>query len=288
MTLLRTTHLSDFRNIHAGRRCFVVGNGPSLNRIDMSLLRSEITFGSNRVYHGFEKWGFGFTYWSIEDMMVAEDIAAEWTAAMISSPMYPSTVFVPQDLMHHVEAHVTAFTNPCVPVNFTRREYFPRLYPFSLDPAETIWGGTVTYLLLQLAALMGCDPIILVGVDFNYVIPDSVTRLDPYRLVSNEDDPNHFFPAYFGKGRKWHDPNLSRMRVAYLSAAKASRRHGFRIYNATPRSKLDVFQRVDYLQAMRGNYRPVSHFEGPRMLFARVNRVRWARAARYMLGRITG
>jgi hypothetical protein len=39
--------LSPFRNRHAGRRAFVVGNGPSLAKMDLGLLRNEITFGSN-------------------------------------------------------------------------------------------------------------------------------------------------------------------------------------------------------------------------------------------------
>jgi len=267
----RFKNLRDFQNIHAGQRCFVIGNGPSLNKIDMSLLRSEITFGSNRVYHGFQNWGFGFTYWSIEDMLVAEDIAAEWTREMISSPRYPSTVFVPQDLMQHVEAHVEIFSNPCVPVNFARREFYPNLYPFSVDPAEIAWGGTVTYLLLQLAAIMGCNPIILIGVDFNYVIPRTATRLDQFDLLSNEDDPNHFFPAYFGKGRKWHDPMLPRMRVGYLSAWTAARDYGFKIYNATSGTKLDVFTCVNYYRALKGDYRPDSRFEKVHVLIANLS-----------------
>lgn len=41
---------SSYRNIHAGRRCFIIGTGPSLLSIDMaylSRLEGEITFGVN-------------------------------------------------------------------------------------------------------------------------------------------------------------------------------------------------------------------------------------------------
>jgi hypothetical protein len=263
--------LSDFQNIHSGQRCFVIGNGPSLNRIDLSLLRSEITFGSNRVYHGFPKWGFGFTYWSIEDMMVAEDIADEWTSRMVTEPPYPSTIFVPGDLLHLVHAQGKPCVNPCIPVNFTRNEFYPQLFPFSIDPGQISWGGTVTYLLLQLAAIMGCNPIILLGIDFNYVIPATVRRLKPYQLVSTEDDPNHFFPEYFGKGRKWHDPFTPRMKVAYISAARAAKRHGFSILNATPGTKLKVFRRIDFRDAIEGTYGRETFSEKVERLAANVN-----------------
>jgi predicted O-methyltransferase YrrM len=249
-----TKTLEDYRNIHAGNRCFVVGNGPSLNNIDMSRLASEITFGSNRIYHGFEKWGFGFTYWSIEDKLVAEDIAAEWTREMLSEPRYSSTVFVPQDLMHLVEEHVTDFRNPCCPVSFSRKPFAPNLPEFSTDPAKVVWGGTVTFLLFQLAVIMGCDPIILLGIDFSYTVPKSVKQLGGFDLMSTDNDPNHFFPDYFGKGRKWHVPDVSRMKLAYLSAQEASKRHGFRVYNATPGTKLTVFPQIDYEDCLKGDY----------------------------------
>lgn len=261
----------------------MIGNGPSLNRIDMSRLKSEITFGSNRVYQGFEKWGFGFTYWSIEDMLVAEDIADEWTREMIGSPRYATTVFVPQDLMHHVRHRVSHYEDRCVQINFVRKEYYPSIFPFSNDPSEVMWGGTVTYLLLQLAAIMGCDPIILLGIDFNYTIPRSIRHLGEGRLMSTEDDLNHFFPEYFGKGRKWHDPHLPRMRVAYLSAEKASRKLGFRIYNATPGTKLRVIPRIDYSKALSAQYISSFALEGARVALANIN----IQKAKYYLSFLT-
>jgi hypothetical protein len=230
--------LAPFKDRHRGRRGFVVGNGPSLNQIDMGRLRDEITFGSNRVYLGFPKWGFHFNYWTIEDKLVADDIRDEWNR------MQGPTKFIPLDLLDRVQRH-----NDIVEVPFVRTPFGRGRPAFSTDPARIYWGGTVTYLLLQLAALMGCNPIYLVGVDCHYVRPDHVTELDrPWEWVSNGDDPNHFLPEYFGKGRKWHDPNVARMVTAYEAAYAYADAHGIQILNATPGSKLDVFPRVDFEQ----------------------------------------
>ncbi len=37
-------------NIHHGQRCFIIGNGPSLQRTDLTKLKDEFTFGMNRIY----------------------------------------------------------------------------------------------------------------------------------------------------------------------------------------------------------------------------------------------
>ena len=42
--------LRSYKNKFAGERCFVVGNGPSLNNMDMSKLSDEYTFGMNRIF----------------------------------------------------------------------------------------------------------------------------------------------------------------------------------------------------------------------------------------------
>lgn len=58
-----------FRNIYQKKRCFVLGNGPSLKDIDFSLLRDEIIFTVNNVMRipGYEKLNTNFHLWSDPD-----------------------------------------------------------------------------------------------------------------------------------------------------------------------------------------------------------------------------
>ena len=46
-----------FKNIHSGERCFILGNGPSLKNVDLSLLADEFVFTVNNFafIDGFEK-----------------------------------------------------------------------------------------------------------------------------------------------------------------------------------------------------------------------------------------
>ena len=68
---------------------------------------------------------------------------------------------------------------------------------------------TVTATLLQLAHLMGCSPIYLIGCDTYYHPQQENTKeVRTSRIAGTKifqadcnNDPNHFDPAYFGKGK---------------------------------------------------------------------------------------
>ena len=69
--------------------------------------------------------------------------------------------------------------------------------------------------------------------------------------MSNSDDPNHFHPDYFGKGKTWKDPKLDRVLLNYRLAHDVYRATGREIVNATVGGNLDVFPRLDLAAALR-------------------------------------
>jgi len=229
--------LSDFKDRHKGRRGWVVGNGPSLNKMDLRFLAGDVSFGMNCIYLGFEKFGFRPTYYTVEDVFVAEDNreAISGLGGLVK--------FIPTDLAHAIADD----ENTCW-VNFVRH-YKP--YPqFSEDCADKVyWGSTVTYLALQLAYYMGCDPIYLIGVDFDYKVPGWAENQE--EITSREDDVNHFHPAYFGPGKRWHHPRLDRVEPSYRLAREFFDARGRRLINAGVGGKLEFFPRADYRDVLR-------------------------------------
>lgn len=224
--------IEKFRNLHPGCRCWIVGNGPSLNGMDLSFLQQEISFGTNCIFLGFEKFGFRPTYYTIEDIFVAED------NSRVINQMTGMVKFVPQDLSYCLQDDACTCW-----VEFVRL-YKP--YPqFSPDAGERIfWGSTVTYLAIQLAYYMGCDPLYLIGVDFDYQVPPYAQGQE--EITSREDDVNHFHPGYFGPGKRWHHPRLDRVEPSYREALNFLSSQGRGIYNAGIGGKLEIFPRVDY------------------------------------------
>jgi len=225
------------RDAHRGQRCFILGNGPSLNACDLTPLADEVTFGVNSIFLNREAMGFDPTYYVVEDILVAEDRAAQ-----IDAYHGPRVKFFGNYLRRFLRGDAkTAWLN--VMVDYRAYPGFPRFTP---NAARRLWcGGTVSYLCLQLAFHMGFDEVYLVGFDHNYTIPDSAQR-EGNRITSVEADPNHFHGDYFGKGYRWHNPRVDRMEIAYVRAKQAFEAAGRTVFNATVGGKLEVFPRVDY------------------------------------------
>lgn len=221
---------------HQGERCFIIGNGPSLNEIDLTLLKDEVTFGVNAIYTNYEKMGFYPTYYVVEDVFVAEDRADEINAYKESIKFFGNYF---RYCLNDDEK--TIWMN----VIFKYDDY-PDFPHFSTNAVRKLWtGGTVSYLSMQLAYYMGFNEVYLIGFDHSYTIPKSVKQ-EGLDLLSTEDDVNHFNKDYFGKGKRWHDPKVDRMEDAYKKAKKYFQRGGREIYNATEGGKLEVFKRVQY------------------------------------------
>jgi len=225
--------LAELKGTFGGRRCFVMGNGPSLLECDLTLLENEVTIGSNAQYLIWDRMGFIPTFLTVEDQLVAEDRADE-----LSALEQPIKIF-PMDLLYCL-----GDSSNSIFINFVR-DYRP--FPkFSSDFEKIVfWGGTVTMLNLQLAYYLGCTEIYLIGFDHSYQVPN---QMDDYVITSQGDDVNHVHPDYFGKGYRWHDPNLARMEQAYTEALRFLSARGVLVRNATVGGRLDVFERVDYYQ----------------------------------------
>src|SRR5205085_433432 len=95
---------------------------------------------------------------------------------------------------------------------------------------------------IQLAYYMGFSDVYLVGVDHSY----NFSGTPHAEQLSTGDDPNHFAPNYFGKGFRWHLPDLEGSELAYRVANYIYRTTGRRIYDATIGGKLQVFPKVEY------------------------------------------
>lgn len=219
-------------------RIVVVGNGPSLKRQDLNLLRDEFTICSNAFYHAYDGLSWRPTIVTVEDPLPAIDNAEYFNGDT------ESVKLVPYDLRHVInESDTSGYLNFRRSYRYHRSSRWPH---FSGDARkETFWGGTVSYLALQIAATFRPRKVILIGTDLSYVIPDSA-RVAGTVITSTEDDPNHFSPDYFGAGKKWHLPETDRMQRAFTYAHKAMVKLGIELQNATDGGNLRTVPRVSF------------------------------------------
>ena len=219
--------LTGYYNRHHGQRCVIIGNGPSLNKMDLSFLKDEITFGMNRIYLLFDKWDFRPTYYVSVNPLVIEQSAEQ--IRKITSPKFLGLKGLPYIQNHQDTIFLQSIRTPS----------------FSKDPREGLWEGhTVTYVAMQLAYFMGFSDVILIGVDHHFKIQGPANK----EVISEGDDPNHFHPQYFGKGVRWQLPDLAKSELAYSLAKQAFESDGRRILDATVDSHLTIFPKAEYRQ----------------------------------------
>jgi hypothetical protein len=75
--------LAALKNIHKGKRAFIIGNGPSLKQTDLSKLKNEITFGMNRIYLAFPEFGFSTSYLCVTNDLVIEQFVNDFLAMQV-------------------------------------------------------------------------------------------------------------------------------------------------------------------------------------------------------------
>jgi len=217
--------IKTFQGAHLGQRAVIVGNGPSLNKMDLSFLKREVTFGMNRIYLGFEKYDFTPTYYvSVNDLVLQQSMK---DILEIKAPRFLSA-----RALEYVESQDAAIFLSSLDAPL-----------FSRDPGKGIWEGyTVTYVALQLAYYMGFNEVYLIGVDHHFHSPGKPNE----EVVASGEDVNHFDPAYFGEGVRWHLPDLTNSEYAYSLARDVFLSEGRCVYDATVDGKLDIFQKIDY------------------------------------------
>jgi len=222
--------LRALKNTHLGQRCVIIGNGPSLQQTDLSLLKDEITFSLNRGYLFYDRVGKHCTYHVTVNGLVIEQFWHELEAL-------PNTRFVTWGQRHPLPQDTQTIFIGGPMLDLTPR--------FCSDPSRDLWtGATVTFVALQLAYYLGFRQVILIGVDHNFATKGTANK----EVVSEGTDPNHFHPDYFGKGVRWQLPDLEVSEKAYRLAKAAYEADGREILDATLGGKLEVFPKIDFEQ----------------------------------------
>ena len=220
------------RNRHLGQRCFVLGNGPSLKVEDLELLKNEVTFAANKIYLCFNETQWRPTYYSVEDILVAQNCRSEIMGLSGITKIFPDHMlrYLPRRPNHHYARWL--------PPDDNRSLY----REFSRDLVNGIcWGSTITYSMLQMAVHMGFREIYLLGLDHSYIEP---TNKQDGALVS-DGEINHFHPDYRKPGEHWHMPVLDRLENSYSFARDYCDSIGVKVWNASRFSKLEVFPKVE-------------------------------------------
>lgn len=227
--LREARRLERFRGMHSGQDCFIIGNGPSLNKMDLRPLARYHTFGLNKIYLMFEKVDLNLSYLVATNPFVIEQ----------SREVYPNLSFP-------IFLSWTASRGVMPRKSHLYFLHTLNIWSFYEDITQPICeGNTVTYVAMQIAYFMGFKRVFLIGVDHNF---KQKGKSHEVQLLEGEDE-NHFHPDYF-KGQPWQLADLYGSEISYHLANYHFMRDKRQIYDATVDGKLQVFPKIAYEEAL--------------------------------------
>jgi hypothetical protein len=215
--------LRALKDSHGGEKAIILCNGPSLNRVDLDLLRSTYCFGLNKIHLLFQRTSFRPSSIVAVNPFVIQQTAGFYNETEI--PLFLSSVGVGtvRGAINRIFIHPTALH---------RR--------FARDCSISFYEGhTVTYAAIQLAYHMGFSDVALIGCDHYFE-----TRGPGGLVVQGSDkDRNHFDPNYFANV-PWQLPDLLASEVSYRMADNIFTASGRRLVNATDGGQLEILPRM--------------------------------------------
>lgn len=227
--LKHSRYLKQFKNIHQGEGCFIIGNGPSLNQTNLEALKDYHTFGLNKIYLMQEKVDLNLSYHTCINPYVIEQSAEPFKS--LNCPSFLSYQASLKKITPNENMYFILTGGP---------------YTFQGDLLQPICEGyTVTYVAMQIAFYMGFTQVFLIGVDHNFKATGKPNEVQTLK----GDDPNHFDPNYFGN-QQWNLPDLEASELSYHLARFFYNRDGRQIYDATVGGKLDIFPKITFEQAL--------------------------------------
>lgn len=224
--------IMSLKDVHKGGRCFIIGNGPSLNIEDINRIKGEITFASNKIYLLFDQTDWRPSYYFVEDYLVARNNRDRINGLGLKSILEYSVL----DFLKAEDACVFQFFQPGCAEKFSHRPY-----------DGIVHAGSVVGSQLQFAKYMGFREVYLMGIDFDFIIPEKVVGKihGTIDILKSEGERNHFHPEYRPVGEEWTIPDMDRQR-AFFDHAAGLMSEDFRIFNASRRTKLGSFPAVSF------------------------------------------
>lgn len=237
--------IADFKNKHKGKRCFLIGNGPSLNHDDLTTLHrhQEITFACNGISKIFNQTPWRPNYYMAADQTFLA-VDKSWISIEAEYKFFPAI----DEVFYADEAAIQHLYEQ----NGGQNIYFNIIgisgssqpAGFSSDVSKaTYLGGTIMYGMIQFAVYMGFAEIHLLGVDGTNTTPNDLKEYFAKKRHFYAEDKNVVrkqatytkSPCSFAKRR---------CNKVYAKAEKYAREHEVRICNATRGGELEIFERV--------------------------------------------
>lgn len=231
-----TRRLAALKNKHAGERCFLIGNGPSLTSEDLDMLAGEYTIGCNLIFKIYEQTVWRPSYYCVSDSGITRTHSRQ--------------------LLDNVECKDLVIRD--FPYHFMEVKPWDAIrLPYISVPWYKVHGNflefhylshaTIMSMMIEFAHYMGFKEIYLIGVDGTSASKKGSHFTDSYF----SEEMKKYGNAVKQKTIKNYDPAVQ---AVYLQKRtlwvfgllrEFSEKNGFKIYNATRGGVIEVFERAN-------------------------------------------
>lgn len=243
--------IKSLHNKFKGRRCFVIGNGPSLSRMNLDLLVNEVTIGSNGVYKLFDRYKFRPNYLLFQDSRTIFGKANEINAvkgipkvvSINSSHLVKKDKFTYFfNLANHLGWENIQSQSP--------GEHKGNAPFFSNNFGEFASNmGNVSHTAIQLAFFLGCNPVYLIGCDHSMI--DLKNDFEPGHVKITEQNlpifqKYHFTENYYKVGDEIGIPFIELENIGYKTCHEFFNGAGRELLNAGLDSRVPFIPKVNF------------------------------------------
>jgi len=232
-----------FKNLHAGQRCFIVGNGPSTQYQNLSRLKDEITIAVNDFARNPEAASVQYSYW------------------VLAAPFYwerPQVHFLPvvqlavdQALSPQLFVPTTGFSyfntvRPGPLINYNYFHYSQATIETEIDFTQGIpaYGQNVILVAMMLAFHLGCNPIYLIGIDHD-ILKVTEEQYADYASAHSYKEADCQKVSDYMTWEQWQGAK-ARMLFQYGELKTYAAGRGIQVRDATCGGHLEVFPKDNY------------------------------------------
>lgn len=220
-----------FRAIHRGQTGFLLGNGPSLNQVDLGRLHGASVIGTNKIFLKIDRSGLRLAYYVA---VSREKIGANASGiADLDAVCFLSHQHWDRSLLPEADNRIPVFTVGDIGTPGSGSVFQDDLTrPVPIE-------NTVTFVALQIAYFLGYAKIVMLGFDHRF---DAAH--EPNVMVrASTGCSDHFDPDYH-RGEAHHTPDSASYEAAFDKAGERFEAAGRCIVNASPDSALSAFPRI--------------------------------------------
>ncbi|MBJ3778779.1 motility associated factor glycosyltransferase family protein [Acuticoccus mangrovi] len=226
-----TARLQALKDTLAGQTAWIIGNGPSVRLEDLDRLGDAVTFCFNRFHLAYENTTLRPRFTISADQQMIEDFGDE-----ILDRSSGTVFFAHSSPPSLTGDYLWLRQVPGFPSLFSKNA------PYRVAP-----GGASAYVALQVAYYMGIRKFYFYGTDFKFTFDKNGDSKDRFRAATG--DGNHFIKNY-RSGKAWCPPSIQNILPSFYAARLLMEAEGGFIKNATRGGVLEVFERIDFDEAL--------------------------------------